>query len=76
MDLKLFGDFDASSAYELHNVLSAGLGKTVKIAIDTSGLKTVSSFGLDLFLPLLSSLNRQQLDIEVTGRFSGAFSEE
>ncbi|GAB6907467.1 hypothetical protein DESC_350062 [Desulfosarcina cetonica] len=76
LDLKLFGDFDASSAYELHNLLSTDVGKTSKVAIDTSGLKTVSPFGIDLFLPLMSDLHHQRMNIEVTGRFSRAFREE
>ena len=75
MDIKLSGDFDASSAYELLNVLSANSGKAVTIAIDTSGLKSVSPFGLDLFRPLMSTLRRKRLDIQVTGRFRGVFCE-
>ena len=74
--LQLFGDFDASSACELINVLDESVKKISKVAIDTDGLRTINAFGLDVFLPRMSWLNNSRADIEVTGRFSGAFREE
>ncbi|BBO86068.1 hypothetical protein [Desulfosarcina ovata] len=74
--LRLYGDFDASSACELINILNTGLKKNRKVAIDTNGLRTISPFGLDLFIPRMTSLNSGQVDIEMTGRFSHAFQEE
>ncbi|MBC2710246.1 MAG: hypothetical protein HGJ94_04370 [Desulfosarcina sp.] len=76
ISLQLFGDFDASSACELINVLDESVKKTSKVAIDTDGLKTINAFGLDVFLPRMSWLNNTRGDIEVTGRFSGVFSVE
>ena len=75
MALKLFGDFDGSSAYELIIVLDESVKNTFKVAIDTDGLKTIDAFGLDVFLPRMSMLNNTRADIEVTGRFSGVFRE-
>ena len=74
--LQLFGDFDASSACELINLLDENIKPSSKVAIDTDGLKTISAFGLDVFLPRMSKWNTTRADIEVTGRFSGVFREE
>ena len=74
--VQLFGDFDASSACELINLLDKNVKLSEKVAIDTDGLKTINAFGLDVFLPQMSRLNNTWADIEVTGRFSGIFREE
>jgi len=73
--LRLFGDFDATSACELINVLNNNIGSSTKVAIDTDGLRNISAFGVDLFLLRVSGLNAMQADIEVTGRFSGVFQD-
>ena len=74
--LQLFGDFDASSACELINVLEKMIPISSKVAIDTDGLRTINAFGLEVFLPRLSCFNNTRADIEVTGRFCGIFREE
>ena len=76
MALQLFGDFDASSACELINVLDKSVKKSSKVAIDTDGLRTINAFGLDVFLPRMSTLNNNRADIQVTGRFSEVFKED
>ena len=73
--LQLFGDFDASSACELINVLDKSVKKCSKVAIDTDRLRTINAFGLDVFLPRMFTLNSTRADIEVTGRFSDIFKE-
>ncbi len=73
--LQLFGDFDASSACELINVLEKNVKRSSKVAIDTDQLRTVNAFGLDVFLPSMSRLNNTRADIQVTGRFSEVFNE-
>lgn len=75
LNIELFGDFDASSACELIDVLLAGCQKADKVAIDTDGLRTINAFGLDLVVPRISKITGRRADIEVTGRFSGAFQE-
>jgi len=74
--VQLFGDFDASSACELINLLDENVKPSSKVAIDTDGLKTINAFGLAVFLPRMSRLSSTVVDIEVTGRFSGVFREE
>jgi anti-anti-sigma regulatory factor len=74
--LKLFGDFDASSACELVNVLNESASQKHRICINTDGLRNINAFGLDVLLPRISWLNRNRMPIEVTGRFSGVFLEE
>ena len=76
MAIRLFGDFDASSACELINILDNSVKTSSKVAIDTDGLKTINTFGLDVFLPRMSKLNNTRADIKVTGRFSEKFKEE
>lgn len=73
--LQLFGDFDATSACELIDILDDVVKQNDKVAIDTSGLKTINAFGLDVFLPRMSRLTRKLTDIQVTGRYSEAFME-
>lgn len=74
--LQLFGDFDASSACELINILDDSVKTSSKVAIDTDGLRTINVFGLDVFLPRMSKLNNTRADIKVTGRFSDIFTGE
>ena len=74
--LQLFGDFDASSACELINVLDESIKKNIKVAIDTNGLRTINAFGLDVFFSRMPCLNNTRANIEVTGRFGGVFMEE
>ena len=74
--LRLFGDFDASSACELIDTLDQSVKTSSKVAIDTDGLKTINSFGLNLFLSRMSKLKNTRITIKVTGRFSEKFKEE
>lgn len=71
--LQLFGDFDATSACELIDILDDMVKKNDKVAIDTNGLKTINAFGLDVFLPRMNRWINKRTDIEVIGRYSEAF---
>ena len=75
MTLQLFGDFDASSACELIDLLDKSVKKSSNVAIDTDGLRTINAFGLEVFLPRMTTLNNTLADIQVTGRFSDIFNE-
>ncbi len=75
MAVQLFGDFDATSACELIDILDDAVKKNDSVAIDTNGLKTINAFGLDVFLPRMSRLNRKWPEIHVTGRYSNVFME-
>jgi len=49
LHLKLMGDFDGSSAYELINTLKKYRGIVGRVFIHTCFLSSVYSFGLDVF---------------------------
>jgi hypothetical protein len=74
--LKLFGDFDATSACELIHILNESVPEKQHVRINTDGLKNIHAFGLNVLLPRMSWLSRNRLPIEVTGRFSGVFQKE
>ena len=57
--LKLAGDFDATSAYELIYAIKKLPEDTLKLCIYTNGLKTIHPFGLDIFHKFMRSLNGQ-----------------
>jgi len=65
--LKLAGDFDGTSAYELIYAIKKLPGDTLKIYICTNGLKTINPFGLDIFHKFMRSLNGQSAQIVFTG---------
>jgi len=66
--LKLEGDFDATSAYELIYAIKKLLGDPAKIQIHTNGLKNIYPFGLDIFLRFMCSLNGQSAKVVFTGK--------
>ncbi len=49
LHLKLMGDFDGSSAYELINTLEKYHGNGGKVFIHTCALSSVHPFGLEVF---------------------------
>ena len=71
--LKLFGDFDGSSAWELIHLLDENTREAKKIAINTDGLRAIHAFGLDIFRPKMSKLKKTHVTIQVTGRFRQVF---
>jgi len=65
--LKLAGDFDGTSAYELIYAIKKLPEDTGKITICTDGLKNAYPFGLDVFHRFIRSLNGQSAKIVLTG---------
>jgi len=65
--LKLAGDFDATSAYELIYAIKKLPEASIKLYIYTNDLKTIHPFGLDIFHKFMSSLNGQSAKIVFTG---------
>ena len=55
--LKLVGDFDATSAYELIYAIKKLPAEAARISIQTNGLKNIYPFGLDVFHRFMRSLN-------------------
>jgi anti-anti-sigma regulatory factor len=74
--LKLAGDFDATSAYELIYAIKKLLGHPAKVHIHTNGLKIIYPFGLDVFLRFMCSLNGQSTKIVFTGKNASQLSSE
>jgi len=72
--LKLEGDFDATSAYELIYAIKKLPEDTVKISIHTNGLKNINSFGLDVFHRNMSPLDGQSRKIVFTGNRASQLS--
>ena len=66
--LKLCGDFDGTSAFELiHAVLKHRTG-TNKILIDTNDLKTIYSFGKEIFQKNFYTLSRKVDQLTFIGK--------
>jgi hypothetical protein len=74
--LKLAGDFDATSAYELIYAIKKLPEDAVQISIYTNGLKTVHPFGLDVFHRNMSPRNGQSNKIVFTGNHASQLSME
>jgi hypothetical protein len=68
LHLKLFGDFDGSSAKELINTLVDYGTDFLQIFIDTSNLKTIHPFGRKVFLKGFSTISKQAGDIIFIGK--------
>ena len=65
--LKLAGDFDATSAYELVYAIKKLPFGISRLYICTNGLKTINPLGLDIFHKFMRSLNGQSAKIVFTG---------
>jgi anti-anti-sigma regulatory factor len=72
--LKLEGDFDATSAYELTFAIKKLPENTGKISIHTNGLKNIYPFGLEVFHKFMNSLNGQSTKIVFTGNNASQLS--
>ena len=76
LTLRLFGDFDGSSAWELVHLLRKFSMKYQRVSIETCGLRNVNNFGMDvLSRNRLSANPSSKTDIVFTGRFQSAFEE-
>jgi len=68
LHLKLMGDFDGSSAYELINTIKKYNGNARKVFVDTCSLLSVHPFGLDVFQKNIS-IRRFSNDLTITGKY-------
>jgi hypothetical protein len=66
--LKLEGDFDATSAYELIYAIKKLLEHPGRVHIQTNGLKNIYPFGLDVFHRFICSLNGKSAKVVFTGK--------
>jgi hypothetical protein len=68
LHLKLDGDFDGSSAYELLNTLKKNGDGFYQIFINTDGLKVIHPFGKEVLRKKLGAFKNQFYDIIFVGR--------
>ena len=70
--MKLVGDFDGSLASELLNLLekNCNTASASKIFIHTNCLRTVSSFGREVFHKKLNVLNSKSTQLLFTGEYA------
>ena len=68
--MKLVGDFDGSLAYELLNLLKENCTAVPKIFIHTNCLRTVNSFGRQVFHKNFNHIDSQSTQLLFTGEFA------
>ncbi|MCJ7616307.1 MAG: hypothetical protein MUO43_07195 [Desulfobacterales bacterium] len=68
--MKLVGDFDGSLASELLNVLKENCNAASKIFVHTSCLRTVHSFGRDVFHKNLNAIDGKSTQLLFTGKYA------
>lgn len=66
--LKLYGDFDGSSACELINFLKNFRNGCNQIFINTNNLNTIHPFGMDVFIKSLGAMGININNIIITGK--------
>jgi hypothetical protein len=65
--IRLKGDFDGSSAFELFNTLKANLNSSKCILVDTNKLKAVYPFGREVFNYNFLKIKNQRIRIRFVG---------
>ena len=68
LHLKLTGDFDGSSAYELINTLTEHGKDFYEIYIDTNDLTTIHPFGRDVFQKNIGSSSKLYRNLVFIGK--------
>jgi anti-anti-sigma factor len=72
--MKLRGDFDGDSAHQLLNLINDKSNGIRNITLNTDALKSVYSFGSDLFCAYIKSLRRHGLNIVFNGKSKSTFT--
>jgi anti-anti-sigma regulatory factor len=67
LHLKLMGDFDGNSAYELLDAIRTRSQHPSRIFIHTNGLKAIEPFGLDVFHTHFDLLKGKSMELVFTG---------
>jgi len=73
LHIKLVGDFDGSSAFELINTLKSHYDKVEKIVINTCGLSSIHPFGLGVFQKNCS-INKLSRGLTFTGKYGNTIA--
>ena len=74
LHIRLKGDFDGMSAYQLLRVLKEHAGRVKRISINTGSLKTIHLFGKNVFQRNLEFLHRQPCLLCFTGQKASEFN--
>ena len=74
LHLKLYGDFDGSSAHELINALQHQAPRYYQIFIDTEDLSTVHPFGRSVFQNNLGILEKRLHNLIFIGKYKYRFA--
>ena len=73
LHLKLIGDFDGSSAYELIHTLEEYDGNTGRVFIHTCSLSSVHPFGLNVFQKS-GSIKKLSQNLTFTGEYGATIA--
>jgi len=73
LHLKLVGEFDGSSAFELINVLKANYDRAEKVVINTCGLSSIHPFGLSVFQKNFP-FKKLSHDLTFTGKYGNTIA--
>ena len=76
LHLKLAGNFDGSSAWEVFNALKGNCRKVSKIFIHCSSLKNIDPFGQDVFRENMKTLPETCAAFLFTGEQAGHIAPE
>ena len=76
LHLKLTGDMDGDSAYELINLLDVNRNGIKKVVIETSGLGIIFPFARNVFSKNFHRIENRYADILFTGNKSNQISPE
>lgn len=76
LHLKLMGDFDGSSAWELLNVLKQSANGVFRVIIHTNSLKNIYPFGRDTFQQNLPNVKDHPIRIMFTGENASQIAPE
>jgi len=73
LHLKLRGDFDGTSAYELLDIVRKRAAHTSRVFVHTSNLRDIHPFGLHVFRSNLDILKGQSVEFVFTGENASRF---
>ncbi|MBW1784979.1 MAG: hypothetical protein JRL30_30100 [Deltaproteobacteria bacterium] len=76
LHLKLMGDFDGSSAWELLHLLKKSANGVYKVIIHTGSLKQIDPFGRETFVENLPHWKVHPIRILFTGEKAGQIAPE
>jgi hypothetical protein len=74
--LKLTGDFDGTSAYELLDVMKRNSFRASRVFIHTESLKQIEPFGREVFRNNLNAVKTTSLRVSFTGNNARQLAQE